>query len=104
MFYSCYQVINCVMPASGVQGIRIRDKWLCSGCPDLFYNLPDKNRVDISIVSIFSKVDFYCSQVFCSQKLNKTCLIKEFLNFADSIFLRVFRSEICKINFTCTYR
>jgi len=63
MFYCCCQMIDGIMPAARIKCIRIRDKRFCPGCPDLFYNLPYKDRIYVSIVPILSKMNLYCSQV-----------------------------------------
>jgi hypothetical protein len=67
MFYGCYKVVNCIMPAPGIQGIRICNKRFCSGCPDLFYYLPDKDRVDVAIIPVLPEMDLDCSQVVYAQ-------------------------------------
>jgi hypothetical protein len=101
MFNSCCQVVNCIMPAPGIKGVRIRDKRLCSGCPDFIYDLPDKYRVDVAVVPVFSEMDLNRSQVFCSQQFDKPCFIKKLLDLTYLTLVGIFCPQVCKIDFTC---
>jgi hypothetical protein len=56
-------VVDCIMPAPGIKGICVRNKRFCSGPPDLFHYLPDKDRVDVPVVSVFSEMDLDRCQV-----------------------------------------
>ena len=101
MFYGCCQVVNCIMPAPGIKGVRIRDKWLCSGCPDFIYNLPDEYRVDVAVIPVFSEMYFDRSQVFCSKQFNKPCFVKKLLDLAYLTLVGVFCPQVCEIDFAC---
>ena len=101
VLYGCCQVVNCIMPAPGIERVRIRDERFCSGCPDFLHYLPDKDRVDVTIVPVFSKMDLDCSQVLCSQQFDKPCFIKKFLDLTYLTLVGIFCPQVCKIDFAC---
>ena len=92
------QMIDGIGPASSVQRIGVREKWLRPNRSDLFGYGPDQNWIYIRIVSMLSEVDLDGHKIALLYHLSQTGGIKEPFDLVLLVVLRGPRPDSCKIN------